>query len=123
MRVSFTQQTRWTTSDINLLPDNGTRYEIIDGELFISKQPHWYNQRTCGNIYYALHEWSLDSSTGQASITPGILFTESDNVVPDVVWISTERLAALIDEAGHLTGAPELVVEVLSPGLQQERRD
>jgi Uma2 family endonuclease len=123
MSASFTQQTRWTTSDINLLPDNGTRYEIIDGELFMSKQPHWYHQRTCGNTYYALHAWSLDSGTGQASITPGILFTESDNVVPDVVWISNERLAALMDEAGHLTGAPELVVEVLSPGPQQERRD
>jgi len=45
------------------------------------------------------------------------------NVVPDVVWISHERLAALMDEAGHLTGAPELAVEVLSPGVENERRD
>jgi Uma2 family endonuclease len=123
MSTSLTQRTRWTTSDIELLPDNGTRYEIIDGELFMSKQPHWYHQRVCGNLYAELHQWSLASGAGQASITPGILFTEADNVVPDVVWISTERLAALMDEAGHLTGAPELVIEVLSPGLLQERRD
>jgi Uma2 family endonuclease len=44
-------------------------------------------------------------------------------VIPDVVWISRERLLALQDEAGHLRGAPELVVEVLSPGAANERRD
>jgi len=123
MSVSTTQRTRWTTSDIALLPDNGTRYEIIDGELYMSRQPHWHHQRTCGNLYAELHAWSLTSGMGQASITPGILFSESDNVVPDVVWISHERLAALMDEAGHLTGAPELAVEVLSPGGENERRD
>jgi Uma2 family endonuclease len=40
-----------------------------------------------------------------------------------VVWVSKERLAILLDQEGHLTGAPELVVEVLSPGVQNERRD
>jgi len=123
MSVSTTQRTRWTTSDIALLPDNGTRYEIIDGELYMSRQPHWHHQRTCGNLYAELHAWSRTSGMGQASITPGILFSESDSVAPDVVWISHERLAALMDEAGHLTGAPELAVEVLSPGVENERRD
>jgi Uma2 family endonuclease len=44
-------------------------------------------------------------------------------VEPDVIWISKERLANLLDESGHLTGAPELIVEVLSPGTTNERRD
>jgi Uma2 family endonuclease len=123
MSLSRTQRTRWTTSDIALLPDNGTRYEIIDGELYMSRQPHWHHQRTCGNLYAELRAWSLTSGIGQASITPGVLFSDADNVVPDVVWISNERLAALMDEAGHLTGAPELAVEVLSPGVENERRD
>ena len=60
---------------------------------------------------------------GQAAINPGIIFSESDNVIPDVVWASHERLERLLDEAGHLTAAPELVVEVLSPGKTNERRD
>lgn len=118
-----TTQTQWTSSDIKLLPEDGTRYEIVDGELYMSRQPHWHHQETCGNIYQELRAWSQSSKLGRASITPGILFSESDNVVPDVAWVSNERLAALMDEAGHLTGAPELVVEVLSPGPLQERRD
>lgn len=53
--------------------------------------------------------------------TPGIIYTDADNVIPNVVWVSNERLAALLDEAEHLTGSPELVVEVLSPGEANER--
>ncbi|BDI14999.1 hypothetical protein ANSO36C_08010 [Nostoc cf. commune SO-36] len=44
-------------------------------------------------------------------------------MIPDVVWASHERLKNLLDEAGHLTGAPELVIEVLSPGEKNEKRD
>jgi hypothetical protein len=40
---------------------------------------------------------------------PGLIFTD-DNVIPDLVWISTERLARVLDESGHLVAAPELVV-------------
>lgn len=40
-----------------------------------------------------------------------------------MVWVSRERLAHIEDEAGHLLGALELVIEVLSPGKQNERRD
>lgn len=44
-------------------------------------------------------------------------------MIPDVVWASNERLPLILDEAGHLTGAPELVVEVLSAGTGNEKRD
>ncbi len=56
-------------------------------------------------------------------ISPGLIFSEADSVIPDVVWVSRERLVQIEDEAGHLTGAPELVIEVLSPGTQNECRD
>lgn len=124
MSQTTTKGVRWTTTDIDLLPDNeGTRYEIIDGELFMTRAPHWKHQATCLNIGMGLKAWSLASGLGEVTINPGVLFTESDNVIPDVVWASNERLAVLLDQAGHLTGAPELVVEVLSPGVENERRD
>lgn len=124
MSQGATKGVRWTSTDIALLPENeGTRYEIVDGELFVTRAPHWRHQRTCGRIFRELDSWSEASGLGEASITAGVLFTESDNVIPDVVWASNERLAILLDEAGHLTGAPELVVEVLSPGVENERRD
>ncbi len=113
----------WRSSDLELLPENGARYEIIAGELLMSRSPHWHHQATCGNIYLELKLWSRQSGQGHASVTPCVLFNEADDVIPDVAWISNERFAHLLDDAGHLTGAPELVVEVISPGFIQEQRD
>ena len=117
------ERVRWTIADIELLPDNGNRYEIIDGELFVTRAPHWGHQRAIGNTYAELRVWSLSTSLGEAVPTPGIIFTDADNVIPDVVCVSKERLPMLLDEAGHLTGAPELVIEVLSEGVENQRRD
>ncbi|MBD2041571.1 Uma2 family endonuclease [Microcoleus sp. FACHB-672] len=123
MSQTVNEGVRWTTADLELLPDNGTRYEIIDGELFMSKSPHLNHQRTCGRIYRELDIWSQFSGRGESFINPGIVFSEANNVEPDVIWISNERLALLVDDSGHLTDAPELVVEVLSLGKENERRD
>lgn len=122
MSQTTDERVRWITADLELLPDNGNRYEIIDGELFVTKAPHWKHQRTCGRIFSALDAWSQSTGLGQAAINPRIIFSDADNVIPDVVWASNERLL-LLDDAGHLTAAPDLTVEVLSSGVENERRD
>lgn len=121
---STVEEVRWTVHDLEILPQNDwIVYEIIDGELFVTRSPHRRHQQTCGKIFRELDTWSEESNLGVAIITPGIVFSEADNVVPDVVWVSNEQLVLLEDEAGHLTGAPELVVEVFSPGKENTRRD
>ncbi|WP_193197239.1 Uma2 family endonuclease [Nostoc sp. MG11] len=123
MNQPISERVRWTTADLELFPDNGNRYEIIDGDLFVTKAPHWNHQKTCVRICTALDIWSQATSLGQVVPAPGIIFGDNDNVIPDIVWASSERLSLLLDEAGHLTAAPELVVEVLSPGSENEKRD
>lgn len=58
-----------------------------------------------------------------ANIAPGLIFAPDDDVAPDVVWISMERLPAVLQADGRLHGAPDLIVEVLSPGAQNTQRD
>lgn len=123
MSQPTTDRVRWTTSDLELLPESSNRYEIIDGELFVTRAPHWKHQKVIGEIHNVLNNWSRESKQGESVPNPGVIFSDADNVIPDVVWISSERLANGLDEAGHLTVAPDLVVEVLSPGIQNERRD
>ena len=124
MQSTRTSPVSWTTSDLEIFEgDRVNRYEIVDGELFVTRAPDWKHQEVCINIGTVLKLWSDGSSLGKPAVTPGIIFSESDNVIPDVVWASNERLERLLDEAGHLTAAPELVVEVLSPGKKNERRD
>jgi len=53
MSQTVTDGVRWTTTDIDLLADNEV-YEIVDGELFMTRAPHWRHQRTCGRIFQNL---------------------------------------------------------------------
>lgn len=118
-----TKHLRWTSVDLELLPENGKRYEIIDGELFMTRAPHWKHQKACLRVARYLDEWSMATGAGEVVEGPGILFADADDVIPDVVWLSKAKLETLLDEAGHLTGAPDLVVEVLSAGTSNEQRD
>ena len=70
-----------------------------------------------------LELWSEKTKLGNAFQTPGIVFSPTDAVIPDLIWISRERLSSSVDGAGHLTVAPELVIEVLSSGELNEQRD
>jgi hypothetical protein len=55
---------RWTSADLDAFPDDdGKRYEIIDGELVVSTQPHFYHQLVCGNIYGLLKNWERSNTT------------------------------------------------------------
>lgn len=113
----------WTSADLELLPENGNRYEIIDGELYVTRAPHWNHQTTCGNFYFELKAWSKITGLGYAAVGAGVIFGNKDDVIPDVVWVSKEKYEALIDQSGHLLGAPDLVIEVLSAGTDNEKRD
>lgn len=124
MSQALPEKVRWTTADLELLAaDEWKRYEIIDGELFVTRAPHLRHQSVILNICAELQDWSEKTQLGEAFPTPGIIFSDADNVIPDAIWISVERMERLTDEAGHLTGAPELVIEILSPGETNERRD
>ncbi len=114
---------RWAIQDLNLLPDDGSRYEIIDGELYVSKQPDWQHQLVCVRLVALLENWCEQTHAGMVNFAPGIIFTDDNNVVPDVVWISQGRLKTALHADGKLHISPELVVEVLSPGSENERRD
>lgn len=114
---------RLTSADLALLPEDGKCYELIEGELYVSRQPSYEHQYTCTRLCRFLDEWNDEGNSGVVLSAPGLIFADDDDVAPDLVWISHGRFTNALDEAGHLHVAPELVVEVLSPGLANERRD
>ncbi len=119
----MTSTMRWTSTDLLTMPDDGKRYEIIDGELFVSTQPSWQHQYTCALLITELEIWNRKVQSGQVNFAPGIIFAEDDDVAPDLVWISNARRTVALADDGKLHAASELVVEVLSPGRANERRD
>src|SRR5215218_9213210 len=117
-------QRRYTSRDLEAMPYvEGLRYEIIDGELHVSSAPSWHHNCAAKRLCTALDNWGDETGLGETMPAPGVIFTDDNNVIPDLVWISRERLETGLDAAGHLTVAPEIVVEVLSPGSDNVRRD
>ena len=114
----------WTSKDLEGLPEeSGMRYEIIDGELYVSKQPHKHHQLVCTRIWSILQTWSIQTDNGEAVAAPGLIFTDDNDVAPDVTWMSNERLATTYQGDGKYHAAPDLIVEVLSPGTTNVLRD
>ncbi len=118
-------QLRFTVSMLETFPDrlDDTRYEIIDGELYVSRQPSAAHQITCDELVTDLTVWDRETGLGWVISAPGVIFAEDEAVAPDLVWVARERLPTLLGPEGHLHAAPDLVVEVLSPGPSNERRD
>jgi Uma2 family endonuclease len=114
---------KFTSADLELMPDDGKRYEIIEGELYVSGVPGYEHQYSCGRLFRFLDEWNDQDNKGVVLTGPGVIFAEDDDVIPDIIWITRERLEKHKDKAGHLHVAPELVVEVLSFGKTNELRD
>jgi len=114
---------KYISADLASMPDDGSTYEIIEGELYVSRSPGYEHQYTCSRLTQFLNNWNDQDNLGVVLPGPGLVFGEHDDVIPDVTWISLERFISSTDAAGHLRLAPELVVEVLSPGKLNEYRD
>jgi Uma2 family endonuclease len=77
MTPAISEQVRWTIADLEGFPDNGNRYEIIDGELFVTRAPHLDHQDVAGLLYAELLHWSIQSRLGKPYMAPGIIFGEN----------------------------------------------
>jgi Uma2 family endonuclease len=104
------------------MPDDGNRYEVIEGELYVSTAPGFPHQSALANLFSECCIYLKDHPIGRVFWNLELEFDEFDGVIPDVVFISHERLNQTL-AGGRLTGAPEIVVEALSPGKANENRD
>ncbi len=115
---------RWTIHDLEAYDlREGDRYEIVEGELFVTTQPHWTHQQICTNLAFHLQTWIQQGGHGAVVVAPGVIFDIENAVAPDLVWVGSDRLAAILGDDGKLHDAPDLAVEVVSPGSANARRD
>ena len=114
---------RFTVDDLASFPDDGHRYEVIDGELHVSRAPHGRHQAVLEQLIIALGTWNNQAGRGWLVPGIGLIFAVDNGVIPDLVWVSNERLPHLVRGDGKLHGAPDLGIEILSPGPENEKRD
>ena len=121
--MSSAQQTQrpWTYSDLVALPEDQLRHELIDGEHFVSPSPTLAHQVVLGRLFAALNRHVTSHRSGEVLFAPfDVKLSAYTVLVPDLVYFTADRFARVVNDK-HATAAPDLVVEVLSPGTR--RRD
>jgi Uma2 family endonuclease len=111
----------WTYGDLVALPDDQLRHELIDGEHFVTPSPNTAHQTISLNLIRVLLPYVDEHGSGRLLHAPfDVKLSLATVLVPDLVYFTADRFARLVNEK-HATAAPDLVVEVLSPGTR--RRD
>lgn len=102
-----------TARDYFQLPE-GAPYQLIGGKLVMSPAPKPQHQRIVRRLFLRLHRWVADRNLGEVFFAPiDVRFGETEVYQPDLIFVSRERLGIVKEE--YVDGAPDLVVEVLSP--------
>ena len=104
---------RLTYEDYCRLPNDGKRYEIIDGELFVTPSPRSLHQIVISNLHLELGRFVKDREMGRVLVAPlDVVLSRFDIVEPDLLFVSKSRSSTVTET--NVQGAPDLVVEVLS---------
>ena len=112
------QEFALTYEDYLTFPNDGKRYEIVEGGLFVTPAPFLRHQAILGAIHRLIANWCHASQAGQVFVAPTDVVLSANSVVqPDLLYVSTEHQARLGDR--FVQGAPDLVVEVLSESTRR----
>ena len=105
----------WNNARWSQLPDDGNRYEVIDGVLYMTTAPSFFHQWIASRIIRMLQTQIEDPGVGLVAFAPiGLLMPGCDPVQPDIVVVRSEDRGMIYDR--RINGVPALIVEVLSPG-------
>ena len=105
-----------TVADWEAMPHgDGNRYEIIEGELFVSCSPGLTHQRVVMNLITLFVLFLEKNRIGELLTDMGLILSRYSGVIPDVVVFLNETGDTIIT-GDRLTGPTDLVIEVISPG-------
>jgi Uma2 family endonuclease len=108
-----------TYDDFLLFPEDGKRHELIDGEHYVTPTPNWKHQTISVNLSALIWLYLQQHPIGRVLTAPfDVIFSEFDVVEPDLLYISQQRLTE-VQSSPWLKGAPDLIVEIGSPGTRK----
>jgi Uma2 family endonuclease len=118
--ITTSPRVKLTFRDYLLIPEDGQRHELIGGEHYVTPAPTSKHQFTVVNLLRVLSTFVRERQLGRVVVSPfDVVFSYEDVVEPDLLYVARERQGVIGEKNAH--GAPDLAVEVLSPGSR--RRD
>ena len=113
-------QTKLTYADYLKTPDD-ERCELLNGELVMSPSPTEIHQYILGQLYLRLGAFIYGRNLGKVYFSPfDVVLSDADVVQPDLLFVSNERSEIITPD--NIQGAPDLVVEILSPATAERDR-
>lgn len=110
-----------TYEDYVLLPNDRNRYEILEGELSVTPAPSTKHQSASANLFKLLSRHVDDRNLGKLFYAPIDVILDPTSVLqPDLLFVSSARQRIITEKA--IEGAPDLVIEILSPGTSRTDR-
>jgi Uma2 family endonuclease len=104
----------YTYQDYFEMPDDGNRYEIIEGELLMSPAPYMNHQFISLNLVLKLAKFVLENKLGKICYAPvDVLLSDFNIVQPDILFISSDNLQIITEK--NIKGVPDLIIEIISP--------
>ena len=111
---------KFTYEDYKHTPED-KRYELLDGELIMVLAPRTAHQRTSRDILIPINTFVAENDLGEVFIAPcDVVLSDTDVVQPDLLFVSKERSHIITED--NIRGAPDLVIEILSPSRAQRDR-
>ena len=108
------QINKLTIEDYWGLPEDGKRYEILEGMLEVTPSPLVEHQNVVGNLFGLLWTFLQSSPCGKVLQAPmDVILSDETVCQPDLLFVRSSRASEVIQD--RVRGAPDLVVEVLSP--------
>ncbi len=108
-----------TYDDLCQTPDDGKRYEIIGGELYVAPAPNIRHQDLLGYLHGTIWNYLQSHPIGKVVLSPfDVRLSPHDIVEPDLLFIRQDRLN-ILESGRYATGRPDLVVEVISPSSRK----
>jgi Uma2 family endonuclease len=104
----------YTYQDYLELPDDGKRYEIIEGELIMSPAPSTIHQMTKGNFYFHVRKFIEKEKLGILFDAPTDVLMSNTNIVQPDIFFIFHKNSSIIKEA-NIIGVPDLINEIISP--------
>jgi len=111
----------FTYDDYLTLPNDGKRHEILDGDLVMTPAPPAEHQRNLGRLYRVIDDFVRKHGMGEVLLSPvDVVFSMTDVVQPDIVFISKERLHIVTRK--NIVAAPDIVVEIITEATEKMDR-
>lgn len=114
MGMPATAAKEWTVEMLEALPDDGNRYEIIDGELFVSPGPAWRHQRAVTEMLFLMKVYLKLHRIGLVLTAPADVDFDRRNVVEPDIFV-TPLVGGREPSAFNEVGSLLLAIEILSP--------